>query len=425
MKYCPSLVLFNRDSAGTLRILMDIFVARQPIFNKNLKTFGYELLFRGGLNNLFPNIDGDTASSSVLLNSFIDIGMKRLTGGKKAFVNFTRDLLVRQVPCLFSNDILLVEILETIIPDSEVVAAIKAMVKKGYKFALDDFVFSSEFEPFIQNASIIKIDIQATPFEEAQKVIRKIADPRIKFLAEKVETHEEFAKFLEIGFSYFQGFFFSKPEIIQKRGISPSKMRLLQIIGEANRVDADFDRLENLIKPDVSLSYRLLQYMNSAFFNRPRRITSIREAILLLGLTEVRKLVTLIAASKLADSKPDELIRSSIMRARFCELSGELSGYSGEISELFLMGLFSQMDAILDQPLEEILEALPLSQQVKAALIGEDGALACYLRLVRNYEKGHWDACGCDNSANDQGLPIKMTIEKYLEAIGWADAFTY
>ncbi|MFH0727884.1 MAG: HDOD domain-containing protein [Pseudomonadota bacterium] len=400
---------------------MDIFVARQPIFNKNLKTFGYELLFRGGLDNLFPNIDGDTASSAVLSNSFLDIGIERLTGGKKAFVNFTRDLLIKQVPCLFSSEILFPEVLENIAPDAEVMAAITAMIRKGYKFALDDFVFSEEMAPLIQKAAVIKIDVRITALKEAKKLIDRLSGQPIRFLAEKVETHEEFKEALRIGFSYFQGYFFSKPEIIQRRGVTPSKMKLLQIIGEANREDADVNRLEDLIKPDLSLSYRFLQYMNSAFFNRPRKITSIKEAILLLGLSEVRKLVTLIAASKLAESKPDELIRSSIMRAKFCELAGELSGYPGEKSELFLLGLFSQMDAILDQELAQIIGELPLSPLLKSALVKEEGDLGCYLKLVRNYERGLWENC---REFDGTCQSVNMTVEKYLEAVGWADAFS-
>jgi c-di-GMP-related signal transduction protein len=220
----------------------------------------------------------------------------------------------------------------------------------------------------------------------------------------------------------YGGYFFRKPEIIQKRSIAPSKMNLLQIIGEANRDDADFDKLKELIKPNLSLSYRLLQYMNSAFFNRPRKITSIKEAILLLGLSEVRKLVTLIAASKLAESKPDELIRSSIFRAKFCELAGEVSGYTGEKSELFLLGLFSQMDAILDRDLAIVLADLPLSPQLKLALVNDTGNLACYLKLVRNFEKGLWDNC---HDIDGTCQSVNMTFEKYAEAIGWADAFTY
>jgi c-di-GMP-related signal transduction protein len=399
---------------------MDIFVARQPIFTNKLKTFGYELLFRGGLDNIFPDIDGDTASSAVLSNSFLGMGIEKLTGGKKAFINFTRNLLLKQVPCLFSPRILFSELLETIEPDEELLVAITKMSKKGCHFALDDFIFHEKFERLMPFTEIIKIDILQTPLKEAQKLIHQLAGRPIKFLAEKVETKEEYAEALNMGFSYFQGYFFSKPEIVKRRSIAPSKMKLLQIIGELNRDSADVSKLEDLIKSDVSLSYRLLQYMNSAFFSMPNKIDSIKSAIVFLGLSEVRKIVTLFAAAKLAESKPSELIRTSIMRARLCELIGQAGGYSGNLSELFLLGLFSLMDAILDMEMELVFSQLPISDELKRALINKEGDLANYLQLVCYYEAGQWEGC---SGLTDECKLIKLTVEKYAEAIDWADAF--
>lgn len=399
---------------------MDIFVARQPIFDHKLKTYGYELLFRGGLDNIFPKIDGDTASSAVLSNSFLGMGIEKLTGGKKAFINFTRNLLLKQVPCLFSPKILFSELLETLEPDEELLAAISGMHKKGCHFALDDFIFHQKFEPLMPFTEVIKIDILQTPLKEAKKLMNHLAGRPIKFLAEKVETKEEYAEALNIGFSYFQGYFFSKPEIIRRRSIAPSKMKLLQIIGELNRENVDVSKLEDLIKTDVSLSYRLLQYMNSAFFSLPNKINSIKGAILFLGLSEVRKIVTLFATAKLAESKPSELIRTSIMRARLCELIGQAGGYQGNLSELFLVGLFSLMDAILDTEMELVFSQLPISDELKRALIEKEGTLANYLQLVRCYEEGLWDGCP---DLTDECKLIKLTVDKYAEAIDWADAF--
>jgi EAL and modified HD-GYP domain-containing signal transduction protein len=401
---------------------MDIFLARQPIFDRNLKTFGYELLFRGGLDNIFPNIDGDTASSSVLSNSFLCIGLDQLTGNRKAFINFTQNLLLKEVPCLFSPQLLFSEILENIEPDEALIAAVRRMTAKGCQFALDDFSFHEMATPLIRHVSIIKIDVQQTPIAKAKELIDHFAGQPIRFLAEKVETYEEFAQALQCGFSLFQGYFFSRPETIQERSIAPSKIHMLQIIREVNREDADIDRLETLIKTDLSLSYRLLKYLNSAYFNRPIKIQSIKEAILFLGLSEVKKLVMLIATAKLAESKPNELIRLSIMRAKLCEVAGQLSGYEGDSSELFLLGLFSLMNAILDRDMERIVGQLPLSDALKRALIREEGRLGCYLKLIRCYERGQWDACP---DFSPECRPIKMTIEQYTSAIGWADAFAY
>jgi EAL and modified HD-GYP domain-containing signal transduction protein len=398
---------------------MDTFVARQPILDRHLKTFGYELLFRGGVDNLFPDIDGDTASSAVLSNSFLGIGIERLTGGKKAFINFTRDLLLKQVPCLFSPKILFSELLETLEPDEDLLKAVTQMSRKGCHFALDDFIFHEKFEPLMRFAAIIKIDIRQTSMEEAGQLMDRLGGRPIKFLAEKVETRQEYDEALERGFSYFQGYFFSKPEIISQRSIAPTKLRLLQIIGELNREDADVGRLEELVKTDVSLSYRLLQYLNSAFYHLPNKINSIRGAIVFLGLNEVRKLVTLLATAKLADSKPHELIRTSVLRAKLCELAGQSADYQGDPSELFLLGLFSLMDAILDTDMSQIIDQLPISEVLKRALIEREGELVTYLDLVSCFEKGMWDSC--PNLSNSQSA-AKLTIDGYAEAVAWADA---
>ncbi len=399
---------------------MDTFIARQPIFDGKLHTFGYELLFRDSLENVFPAVDGDAASSAVLSNSFLCVGIEKLTGGRKAFINFTRNLLLRQVPRLFSNDILYAELLETIMPEQDLITALAEMHRAGCRFALDDFVFHERFVPLMRYADIIKIDIRQTPLMEARTVMARQAETNTKFLAEKVETKEEFFQAREMGFSYFQGYFFSKPEIIRRRGIAPTKLKLLQIIGALNREDVDIHQVETLIKSDVSLSYRLLQHMNSAFYAMPQKVTTIRNAIVYLGFSEVRKIITLLATAKLAEAKPNELVRTSVIRARLCETIGRSGGWRGDLSDLFLVGLFSLMDAILDAEMEEIIGHLPVSDQLKAALIAGEGQLARHLDLARCYETGRWDTCrelmaSCNTDA--------LSAEKYAEAVAWAGTF--
>lgn len=399
---------------------MDVFVARQPIFDMKLNTFGYELLFRNSLNNFFPDIDGDAASSTVLSNSYFCIGLEKLTSGKKAFVNFTRDLLLKQIPTLFSPIYLYSEILETIEPDVELISVISQMSRKGCNFALDDFVFHEKFEPFIPYADIIKIDIRQTPLDEAKLLIDKLEGQSIRYLAEKVETREEYYHAIDAGFSYFQGYFFSKPEILKQKSIAPSQIHLLRIIGELNHEDTDINRLENIIKADVSVSYRLLQYMNSAYFNLPYKVTSIKGALVFLGFSEVRKIVSLLVMTKLVDSKPSELLRTSVIRARLCEIVGKANGYRGDPSELFLLGLFSLMDVILDTEIESIVNQLPISDQLKTALNSGEGELATYLELVCDYEKGDWD----ENLISRKKLnDNNLSIDNYIEAIRWTDSF--
>ncbi len=246
---------------------MEVYLARQPIFHRNKDIFGYELLFRDGLFNAFPQIDGDTASSNVLSNSFFCMGIDQITGGKKAFINFTQELLLQKMPLLFPRDHLVVEILENVQSNRSLILACREIASAGYQLALDDFIYDPGLEPLIAMAGIIKIDIRLTPGDQAKEILNKLSAYPVKFLAEKVETYEEFEKYLEMGFDYFQGYFFSKPQVLKARDISPSKISLLQIMTEINRDEMQFSAVEKLISRDVSVSFKLLRYINSPYYS--------------------------------------------------------------------------------------------------------------------------------------------------------------
>ncbi|HSQ85427.1 MAG TPA: HDOD domain-containing protein [Desulfobacterales bacterium] len=402
---------------------MEIYVARQPVFNKNKRLYGYELLFRDGLSNAFPDIDGDTATSKLLSNSFFSIGMNQLTSGKTAFINFPQSLLLKKVPMMFPSEKMIVEVLEDVDPTEQVISACNDIAKAGYSLALDDFVFKNEMQPLIELADIIKIDFMLTPIDEIQKIVRRFEGKNIKLLAEKIETYEEFENALSMGFLYFQGYFFSKPEIISGKEITPSKITLLQIVGEANKKDCSFEKLEKLINRDVSISYKLLRYINSAFFKRACEISSIKHAIVLLGEMEVKRFISMVATAELASDKPDELVRASIIRARMCELLGLHSHNGADISELFLMGLFSLIDAMLDNNMEDIMQSLPLSKNIKEALLEEKGDLADYLKLVCSYESANWETFS--SIISKVNVDEKKLPEFYQEAVSWADSYLF
>ena len=400
---------------------MEIYVARQPVFNKNKRLYGYELLFRDGLSNAFPDIDGDTATSKLLSNSFFSIGMNQLTSGKTAFINFPQSLLLKKVPMMFPSEKMIVEVLEDVDPTEQVISACNEIAKAGYSLALDDFVFKNEIQPLIELADIIKIDFMLTPIDEIQKIVNRFERKNIKLLAEKIETYEDFKNALSMGFLYFQGYFFSKPEIISGKEIAPYKITLLQIVGEANKKDCSFEKLEKLINRDVSISYKLLRYINSAFFKRACEISSIKHAIVLLGEMEVKRFISMVATAELASDKPDELVRASIIRARMCELLGLHSHNGADISELFLMGLFSLIDAMLDNNMEDIMQSLPLSKNIKQALLEEKGDLADYLKLVSSYESANWETFS--SIISNINVDEKKFPEFYQEAVSWADSY--
>jgi EAL and modified HD-GYP domain-containing signal transduction protein len=401
---------------------MDVYVARQPIFTKNKKIYGYELLFREGLSNFFPDVDGDMATSKLLYSSFFTIGVEKITGWKVAFINFTRDLLINRVPLMFPKERIVVEILEDVEPEKDLIKACQEIAGKGYDIALDDFFYKAELKPLIGLADIIKFDFRLTPLEEMAKIVKKLAEYDVNLLAEKVETPEEFKKALEMGFNYFQGYFFCKPEIIRGRDIQSSKMTLLEIMTTANKKDFRFHELEKIILRDVAISYKLLRYINSVYFRRVSNISSIKQAIVLLGEKGIRRFVSLIAMAKLASDKPDELIRTSIIRAKFCELIGKMNGVRVNHSELFTLGMFSLIDAILDDSMESLMEKLPLSEDIKNVLVHGKGKLKDYLDLTVAYEMGDWEKVS--ETAVSLNLDEANLPDSFMEALTWADGFS-
>jgi len=394
-------------------------VARQPIFNKRKKIYGYELLFRDGMVNAFPDVDGAAATSRVLSTSFLSNGIERITGHRKAFINFTEKMIAEKIPALFPKKTLMVEILEDMEPTAAVVAACREMAKQGYNLVLDDFIFKPELKPLLALARIVKLDFRVSSMEEIEECIKELAAYQVKLLAEKIETHEEFQHALDMGFDYFQGYFFSKPEILKSKDISPSRITLLNIMSEANREDFRMAELEKFVSRDLSINYKLMRYINSAYFGMFKRVSSVKQTIVLLGIKEVRRFLSLIAMAQLVSGKPDELIRASLIRARLCEnLSKGAIGKDG--SELFTLGLFSFIDAILDDEMDNIMEKLPLSENIKKALTGEGGELADYLTLVSCYENADWEKVS--SLAAKAGLNEEKASEFYMDAVAWADS---
>ena len=371
--------------------------------------------------NAFPNISGDEATSKLLSNTFWTIGFEQLSGGHRVFINFTTDLLRRRVPAMFPNHQLVVEILEDVAPHPDVVAACRHLAAQGYTLALDDFFYKTELKPLIHLANIIKIDFRAASPESSRQLIEVLTPRGVAFLAEKVETVEEFQQACDLGYRYFQGYFFARPEVLQSRDIAPSKLNLMMIMAEVNRDDIAMDKVARQVLGDVSISYKLLRYINSAYFRRVQEISSIRQALALLGEREVRRFVSLVAAADLADGKPSELIRTAIVRARFCELLGNMTAGRSEGAELFILGLFSLIDAMLDQSMDHIVAPLPLAEPVKQALTADAGDLATYLRLVKAYERmdaGNIATCCRDLKIDEARLP-----SLYFDALGWASGF--
>lgn len=398
---------------------MEVFVARQPIFNRFRRLFGYELLFRSGMSNSFPSVEDGYATSSLLSSSFFTVGIEQITSGRRAFINFPEEMLLRGIPSLFPVHSIVIEILEDVEPTEEVITACQKLVNKGYLLALDDFVYTRAHHPLMELAQIIKVDFTISSNEEIKELVTLSSKYHFKLLAEKIETYEEYALARSLGFVYFQGYFFSKPEILHNKEISSSQMIYMKLIMEINRSEFDVKNLETLVMQDVAISYKLLKCINSAYYSRLQPITSIRNAIAYLGEQGIRMFVSLIATSKLSESKPDELLRTSCIRARFLELvAGEMKRDTGEA---FMLGLFSMVDAILDCPMESLMLQLPVSNDMFLALVHQAGPLYPLLQLIKTYEAGQW--VELDAAIRDLGLISSNMIEYYLDAVRWTGFF--
>ncbi|MCC2604532.1 EAL and HDOD domain-containing protein [Planctobacterium marinum] len=399
---------------------MAFYAARQPILDINKSVYAYELLFRESLKNVFPDVCENEATSKMIDGLQTNLGLDTLTQNKLAFINFTHDTLIDRYPLLLPNDQVVVEVLETVRPGKKLLAAVKEIKEQGYIVALDDYVHEPVWKHFYPYTDIIKIDWQAMTVDEIKEVITAIEEyPQIKLLAEKVETHEDYQTAVDLGFSYFQGYFFSKPEVLKGYSLQPSQLALAQLMSEMAEEEPNINKITRAFEIDVNMSFKLLKYAQSSLFNRTQQeVSNIKQAIVAIGLQELRRFVSLMFTAQFKTDKPHELTVMSLTRARFCESIAALPGQKVDKSSAFLVGLLSLLDAMLDTSIEELLEKLPLAESIKTALIKGEGLMADYINLVRRYEKAEWEEAYFIsmkiNADSDR------TANSFVEAQTWA-----
>ncbi|MCP4673104.1 MAG: HDOD domain-containing protein [Desulfobacula sp.] len=371
---------------------MEVFMARQPIFTAEKKIFGYELLFRNGMENAFPGIDGDKATSNLLSNIFFPFDFNEILGGKPGLINFTKKLILQNIPLLLPKEHFIVEVLEDIAPEKSVISALSLLKEKGFTIALDDFIYHKKFHPMMELSTIIKFDIKETPLNTLVDIVQEIkSNYDVIILAEKIETHGEFELAQEMDFTLFQGYFFSKPEMLSTKGIASSKITKLELINEIGKTELDLEKTVELIKNDAAISFKLLKFINSAYFARLTPIDTIKDAITYIGTEELRKFIKIIVMSDLNTEKPNELVRTCVIRAKMCEKLGGVFNTDLKKDELFTLGLFSLMDAMLDCKMEEILTHINFSDRMQEALLGENSEFNKILKIVISIDQGDWE----------------------------------
>jgi c-di-GMP phosphodiesterase len=394
----------------------DVFIGRQPILGPNLKTIGYEVLYRNCEIDSANFSDEGVATAHVLLNTYLDIGLEHVVGSQLAFLNIPRQfLLERHCEALPKNRVVL-EILENVEPSPPVIEAIASLSRQGYTIALDDFVYHDRFRPFLDLADIVKIDVLGKSEEQLQQEAGQLRDYRVRLLAEKVESRATFEVCKQIGFFYFQGFFFYRPDIVRGREIPGNRMALLELLGNIQDPYVPLKRLVEFIRNDLSLSYKVLRYVNSAYVGLSKRVDCIEQAACMVGIDRIRIWATLIIMATGKD-QPTELLVIALVRAKMCERLGHRLGADSP-EKFFTMGLLSVLEALYESSMEDIVKNLPLPNDILEGLTSEAGRMGNVLHCVKAYEQGEW------LELKHLQLSPATIRDFYLEAIDWANHFS-
>lgn len=399
-----------------------MFIARQPIFNRALKIYGYELLFRSNeTSNAFSNATSLSATA-VVFGGLFEQGIDRIVGKEKAFVNFDYEFIMSDMIELINPETLVIEVLETVKFDPVLLTRIQELRSKGYKIALDDFEEDYFGCPAVSMSDIIKYDILATPLNTLYAEVRDAISKNRVLLAEKVETEEEYRKAKRMGFQLFQGYFFSKPKIVPDtlRTKRSPKTVYIQLLRELKKDDFSYDKISRFIESDVNLSYRLLCIISH---KKENQYDSIRNALVHMGRNEIERWISVVMLQNVAADKPDELFKLSLLRSKFGEYIAAHSSFKGRKDEVAMMFLFSLLDVILDSSMKEALQHLAISTDITDALINNTGVFKPFCMLMKSYESGDWNEV--EKYAAEINVSSESLTNGYISAIGWTTQIMY
>ena len=400
---------------------MSVFVARQAILNRNQNVVAYELLFRDSPENCFPGVSDGQATARLIMENQLNLGTRHITSGKKALINIGPESLKLDLCDFLPCKDVVIELLETIEPTDDTYELCRKLFHSNYKLALDDFVYKPQWERFLKLVNLIKFDIRLTPLAEIPLVGNKLKKYKnIKLLAEKIETVEEYKLARKMGFDYFQGYYFARPVMIEQKDMHYNYGLVIAIYSEVMKPDPDVKVITGLFELDAALAYKLLRLLNSGVFPLQSQISSLKQALVYLGQARLKKFVNLIVTAHTARSKPIELMQMCVIRARFCELIAAKVAKQVQ-GEAFLTGLFSLLDAILDKPMDLLVDKLPFPEDIKAALTGEKNNLYYILETVKAYETGSWWAL--EKAVLLINLDSAFLPKLYKQAVQWADSY--
>ena len=391
------------------------FAARMPILSGDEKVFGYKLLFRTDLSSVLPPFDGDEASRSVIDMSSL-IGFNTLSNNLPAFIVATRATLIGDYLALLPSGNVIAEIPDSVSADPEVTRSCRELKNAGYRIALNNFRDQDPREELVETADFLKINIKITPLNDVSKLIRRYSG--LPFIAEKVETREDFEYCKSVGFSFFEGYFFRKPETMRARGAQSNRTVYLRLLGAISKPNINWIELEEIVKSDPMLYFRLLRYLNSAVFGLQSEINNVRHALTYLGENEIRRWCRLSGMLELSKNKPSDLALAALIRARFAELISD--NLDCGRSDLFQIGLLSLMDAILEIPMREVLDGLPLDEAARTVLLHNKGPLSPVYELIIAVEAGIWPRVTVLSS--QLGIDQELIAKSQWDAMEWAQS---
>lgn len=399
---------------------MFAYVARQAIMNRDLAVHGYELFFRDGEQNCFPDVEPGQAISHLISSSQPTLKLEELSDGKIAHITFYQDTLLNRFPETLRSESVVIEIIESVPISEELIDACKQISAMGYKIAINDHQLSCQWDELLPYTSLIKIDVNKITSAQMKKQLPKFIRNGIELAAQRVESYEKLQECLKLGFHYFQGCFFEKPEMFSSKGLPASKKPLLELITESAKVSMDYSKINSILGLEQPLSVMLLRFINHPISNQSQQVSSLSQALNDIGETEVKKLIALLALSNLGNEKPEEIVNMSLVRAKFCDILGTEIGVEENPPQSFLVGLFSMLDALLDQEMEEIVSRVSIMDELKVALCGTKNHLGLYLELAKAFETANWPRT--KNIASVLRVDQRKLHSFYNRAIMWGNA---
>lgn len=359
--------------------------------------------------------------ADVIVHAFLNIGIDQITSGRPAYFNFTREMLLTRVHTLMSPEAVVVELLENVKPDDAVTTACEELVEAGYSLALDDFVWDPSYRRLLELASVVKVDVLNQPASKLDEVAQRLAAYDVRLLAERVETSDVRAMCAGLGYELFQGYYFARPEIVKNRTLKSDELAIVRAMTVVRDTEATDAEAEAAFTSDIGLSYKLLRMVNSAA-RGGRGIESIRHALQLSGRTEVARWLALILVSSIAarGAANRELLHLAVQRGRMCELLGGSNGGGRDAGALFLVGLFSLLDAISGIPMTQLLDSISLATPLRQALVDRTGPYATALSLAEAYEQGSW--AQVTEHASRSGLDAAQVSALYVQSLAWTRA---